>query len=398
MRICPAAALFAALAWASAAQAQDAAPAASAEAPRTTVYEAAFFAAFAPANAFDIVRRVPGFALEETDEEVRGFSGTAGNVVLNGARPSSKAETLAAMLAKIPAPRVLRVEVASGDLYGSDYAGKAQVLNVVLSQEGGTDGNVKAALRRAFDGSVWPDLEASALIRSGSSSFNLSAGTGRGRSVEVGFDDLRRASDGVPIELRDKVNDFDFYDPFFSASWSNEGGTNQAAHLNLRYAPSRFNLFQTNRVTPAVGPVRDDRLEQDYRNTAYELGGDVTRPLGGGALKLVALGNRRTRDNFDSNYNRIAGETVGGFEQLQDARYDEVLGRFSWSHPRIAGFATELGSGDCITLKLPVCDKGRVVWALASRRSAPARPQSQGTYQRCQRPLRVTCAASSECG
>jgi hypothetical protein len=343
MRTITPAVLFAALACPGAALAEVADPP-GAEAARATVYEAAFFATFAPSNALDIVRRVPGFAIEETEDEVRGFSGTAGNVVLNGARPSSKAERLEAMLAKIPARRVLRVEVASGDLYGSDYAGKSQVLNVVLSQEGGVDGNVKASIARLHDGSVFPNLEASALIRTGSSSFNLSAGTGRGRSVEVGFDDIRRTSDGVRLEFRDKVNVIRDSNPFFSASWAHEGGADKAAHLNLRYVPGRFRLFQTNHVTPAAGPQRDDRLQQNYQNTAYELGGDVTRPLGGGALKLVVLGNRRERDNFDSNYNRVAGETVGGFEQFQDARYDEVLGRLSWSHPKIAGFATEIGS------------------------------------------------------
>jgi hypothetical protein len=343
MRIAAPAALLALLAAPGAARA-EVPELPGAEAPRATVYEAQFFAAFAPSNALDIVRRVPGFVIEETAEEVRGFSGKAGNVVVNGARPSSKSEQLSDLLAKIPARRVLRVEVASGDRFGSDYAGKAQVLNLVLSQEGGLDGNIKAALRRAFDGTVWPDLEASALIRSGASSFNLSAGTGRGRAVEVGFDDIRRVSDGTRLELRDKVNDLDFYDPFISASWSNEGGANKAAHLNLRYAPSRFSLTQSNHVTPAAGPVRDDRLEQDYDTASYELGGDVTRPLGGGALKLVALANRRTRDNFDSSYNRVGDVTIGGFEQFQDARYDEVLGRLSWSHPKIAGFTAELGS------------------------------------------------------
>jgi hypothetical protein len=315
-----------------------------AETPRTTVYEAAYFTQFAPSNALDIVRRVPGFALEETDEEVRGFSGTAGNVVLNGARPASKSETLQAMLTKIPARRVLRVEVASGDVYGSDYAGKAQVLNVVMSREGGVDGNVKASIARAHEGSVWPNLEASALIRTGTSSFNLSAGTGRNRQVEVGFDDLRRLSDGSQLERRDKVNTIDFYNPFASASWSNEGGTNKSAHINLRYAPSRFKLGQTNHVTPTGAAERDDRLSQNYRNTGYELGGDVTRPLGGGAIKFVALANRRERDNFDDYLFREGGETTGGFEQFQDARYDEVLGRLSWSHPKLAGFTAEFGN------------------------------------------------------
>ncbi|MFM5932283.1 MAG: hypothetical protein ACKOPQ_15405 [Novosphingobium sp.] len=314
------------------------------EAARGTVYKADFFVSFAPSNALDIVRRVPGFVLEETNGEVRGFSGAAGNVVVNGARPSSKAESLAAMLARIPARRVLRVEVAAGDLFGSDFAGKSQVLNVVLSREGGLDGNIKASATRIHDGTITPNAEGSVLLRSGASTFNLSAGTGRGDTLEVGFDDIHRFSDGTRLEYRDKRNDIANRDPYFAAAWSHEGGAGKSAHINARYAPSRFKLFQTNHVTPRSGAVRDDRLTQDYRNTGYEISGDLTRPIGGGSAKFVALANRRDRDNFDAAYNRVGGATIGGFEQTQKARYDEVLGRLSYSHPNILGLTAEAGT------------------------------------------------------
>jgi hypothetical protein len=107
-------------------------PAPTANASRTTVYQAVFFSQYAPRTALDIAQRVPGFTLDlgnnqaSTGEDVRGFAGTAGNVVINGARPSTKAETLDTTLARIPAQRVVRVEVSPGDLYGSDYAGRAR--------------------------------------------------------------------------------------------------------------------------------------------------------------------------------------------------------------------------------------------------------------------------------
>ena len=132
----------------------DPAPAAPSE--PTTVYDAAYFAQFAPRTAYDIVQHVPGFQLDlgagQNGVDVRGFAGTAGNVVINGARPSTKSEALDTTLQRIPAQRVVRVELGSGDLYGSDYAGKSQVLNVVLSNAGGFDANVTVGALRRYTG------------------------------------------------------------------------------------------------------------------------------------------------------------------------------------------------------------------------------------------------------
>lgn len=311
---------------------------------RVTRYDAAYFAPFAPNTALDIVRRVPGFAIEQSDDEVRGFSGAAGNVVIGGARPSSKSESLGEILSRIPASRVLRVELGPGDLYGSDYAGKSQVLNLVLSQAGGVSGNVKGSVTRVHTGWAVPNLEGSVLIRTGGSTFNLSASSGREGQVEVGYDDVRRIATGQQIEYRDKVNRIWNRFPSFSASWSHEPSSRSAEHINLRYAPGHFNLKQTNHVTPANGPERDDRLEQDFYPTRYEVGGDIARPLGSGTIKFVALANRRDSNAHDTSFNRVNGETVGGFELLLDARYDEALGRLSWSAPKVAGFSFEVGS------------------------------------------------------
>lgn len=327
----------------------DAAEPSAAQAPasRVQTYDAAYFAAFSPNNALDMVRRVPGFQLEDNDDDdgaVRGFSQAAGNVVFNGARPSSKSEGLDEILARIPASRVVRIEVGAGEIYGSDYAGKNQVLNLVLSDAGGIDGNVKVSASRQFTGWVVPNLEASVLIKTGGSTINLSASTGRYGQVEKGYDDLTQLSDGSRFEYRDKTNRIEDLRPTFAASWGQEGAGGRGAHVNLRYSPRHFNLKQENHVTPASGPERDDRLEQDFHPTTYELGGDIARPLGSGVLKFVALANRRDSNAHDTSFNRVNGQTIGGFELLIDSRYDEVLGRLSWAAPKVAGFSFEVGS------------------------------------------------------
>ena len=322
---------------------------------RVTSYEASYFTQYAPSSALDIVRRVPGFQLDlgatQSDlgqVDVRGFAGTAGNVVFNGARPSSKAESLDVALARIPAQRVLRVEVGPGDLYGSDYAGKSQVLNIIMSAESGIDGNVTAGVDRRYTGYINTDIAGSAVIRRGPSTFNLSGGTGRNKQLEEGTDTLTDVETGEQVEFRRKYNSYFNRDPYLAGSWALERGSDNAYRLNARWQPSRFDLTQRNRVTTADGQ-RDDSLEQHYRNPFIELGGDVTRPLAGGAIKLVGLATRRKRD--DSDVYRVRdgliddnASVIGGFEQNVEAKRNETIGRLSWTRSNLAGFSFEAGA------------------------------------------------------
>lgn len=318
------------------------------QAPRTTVYDASSFAQYAPRTALDIARRVPGFQLDLGNSDTRGFAGAAGNVVINGARPSSKAESLETTLARIPARAVVRVEVGPGDLYGAEYSGKNQVLNVILSAEGGVDANITASARRVYSGKLTPNLSGSAMIKRGSSTINLSAGTERSFNQEEGTDRLVDAKTGELVEFRRKFNTYLDHNPYVSGSWALERAADKAIRVNARYSPGGFDLTQRNRVTPADGDPHDDSLLQDYKNPVFELGGDVTRPLAGGMIKLVGLATRRKRNNFDAYYERDGllsanAETIGGFEQTQKAKRNETIGRLTWSRQKLAGFSVEIG-------------------------------------------------------
>jgi hypothetical protein len=308
------------------------------------VYPAVFFTPFSPANALEIVKRVPGFVLEEVDEEIRGFSQAAGNVVINGQRPSAKSDTIDVILSRIPANRVLRVEVGSGERFGSDYSSKAQVLNLILSDAGGLAGTVEASLRRDFTGRIFPAGSASALIRRGRSTFNAAASLTSEQSSDEGTDVITILPAGTLRERREKVNRI--REPFatLSGSWSFDDGANRTAHLNTRYSRNWFSLDQTNMVFPGSGPARDDSLTQRYRRRDIEIGGDVTRPLAGGAIKLVGLVTRRRRNNDDVVLLRTGGAGLGGSEQLLEDRSEESLLRLVWNRSNIGGWSVELGT------------------------------------------------------
>lgn len=323
-----------------------AAPDAAAATPatRATSYDAAFFAPFAPRNALDIVQRVPGFALVLGNSDIRGFAGAAGNVVVNGARPSSKAESLETLLAQIPARRVVRVELGPGDLYGSEYSGKSQVLNVILSADSGIDGTVTASLRRRFTGLVIPNLSASALIKRGASSFSVSAGTEHTDTIDEGTDRITDPATGELFELRRKQNHYRPRNPYVSAGFALEQAPDKAIHVNARFQRFSEDFVQTNRVFPVGEPSRDDRLFLTAKSPGYEIGGDISRPLAGGALKLVALANRRHRENLDTVQVRLDSEVVGGFEQGSESQRNETIGRLNWTRANLGGFSVETGS------------------------------------------------------
>lgn len=322
--------------------------AAPAQAGRSTSYDAQFFAPFAPRSALDIVRRVPGFSLDLGNSDTRGFGGAAGNVVINGARPSSKAESLETTLARIPASSVVRVEVGPGDLYGAEYSGKSQVLNVILSSRGGVEGNVTASARRIHSGRIVPNGSASAMIKRGAATVNVSAGADYGFEVEEGSDTLSDPESDERLEYRRKFNYIETFSPYLSGSWALERAKDDAFRVNGRYALGRFDLEQKNRVSPEGGDPHDDSLFQDYDNPVFEIGGDVTRPLAGGAIKLVGLATRRKRNNFDTYLRRDGlledgAGVVGGFEQTQKAKRGETIGRATWNRQDIAGFTLETG-------------------------------------------------------
>ena len=320
------------------------APAAATQPSRTTSYPASFFAPYAPTSALDIVRQVPGFQLEQGNSDVRGFAGAAGNVVFNGARPSSKSESLSTILAQIPASRVVRVDVGPGSLYGSEYSGKSQVLNIILSAEGGFNGSVTASARTLYTGAVIPNLTASATLKRGSSTYNVSAGTGRDDVADEGTDKITNFHTGELIEKRRKANRYRPHSPYISANWALEQASDRSAHLNGRFSRFTEDFEQENRVYPVGEPERDDQLFMEVTSPTFEIGGDVTRPLGGGAIKLLGLVNRQKRESLDTVVERIDGVVVGGFEQGQDLKRGETIGRINWTKADLLGLSFEAGA------------------------------------------------------
>ena len=99
-------------------------------------FPAAFFADARPGTAYDMILRLPGFSFDG-GAQVRGFAGAAGNVLIDGERPTTKQDDLQSILKRVPAGQVDHIDVIRGGAPGIDMQGRTVIANVVRRKGGG---------------------------------------------------------------------------------------------------------------------------------------------------------------------------------------------------------------------------------------------------------------------
>jgi hypothetical protein len=114
------------------------------------VYQPAYFTDARPNTAYDMINRLPGFNFDG-GASARGFAGTAGNVLIDGHRPTAKTDNLYSILTRIPAADVDHIEVIRGGTQGIDMQGQSVVANVVRKKADSTQIVVD------IDNNFWPD-------------------------------------------------------------------------------------------------------------------------------------------------------------------------------------------------------------------------------------------------
>ena len=104
-------------------------------------FDPEFFATYAPVTALDMVRRIPGFSINE-GEGRRGFGENAGNVLIDGDRPATKSDDIFTILSRIPASPVdfkvlLEQAWAEHEATGEGKRGQRAAVGAVEGAAGG---------------------------------------------------------------------------------------------------------------------------------------------------------------------------------------------------------------------------------------------------------------------
>lgn len=232
------------------------------------VFNPDFFADQRPNTALDMVNRVPGFSVVDGDGS-RGFEGSVGNVLVNGARPASKNDTGSAVLSRTLAGQVERIELIRGGAPGIDMQGFAVVVNVITRTEASRQSilTLEAAL---FDGGQ--DLYGGSYqftAKDGDTTWGVTLSDGRSMSDANGVGPvIRRDANGVIIRQEDYYNDQygggsgirgNYATPFLGGKidLTARYGVNDYHSIDLQTAPTvrRENLYDNDGSSGEFGAV-----------------------------------------------------------------------------------------------------------------------------------------------
>lgn len=298
--------------------AQEAVPASAAD---RSVFQPADFSQYAPVTALDMVRRVPGFAIQSDDSGQRGFGQARGNVLINGQRVSAKSNGAEAALGRIAAARVVRIEVRDGSQL--DIPGlSGKVVNVVTDGVGTVDGSWRWKMRIRED--LPPSFDEFNVSLSGAkdaTSWTLEASGNPGRGADAGW---RNIWDGTGVLTERRDEDFtsveDNVSVSGSLSWKPPSGV--IANLNAKGQIYEGNQKQISKTFPVGGPEGRRLFISSEDEWNGELGGDFEFGAGPGRLKLIGLA-RYEHSPYTDVFSAGNLDGTGRFDQLFLQAIDE---------------------------------------------------------------------------
>ncbi len=270
-----------------------------------SIYTPADFARFAPKNAFDMLRQVPGFSVRDS-EQLRGLGQATGNVLVNGQR-LSKSDDAFTQLSRIPAGTVVRIEIVDGatlDLPGLS----GEVANLIVKADAFSGQFSYEALIAAHF--------ANPLLTRGAVSMS---GTKGPVQYELGLDNLdsgRRSAGGpttifdgtgMVTERRNDIVTSRYDSPKLSGRFVIDGPSSSVGNLNAHYQRTYYQLAENGiRVGGGLPDrTRSVRDEEDAWN--WEIGGDYEFALGPGLFKAIGLNRESHRPGSQTIITRFVG-------------------------------------------------------------------------------------------
>ena len=304
------------------------------------VYEAEFFARYGPVTALDMVRQVPGFRLERRSlfggaSNVRGFGAAAGNVLINGKRPSTKSDDMDSLLSRIAAEEVLRLELIRGAAGAGDrdITQGSVVLNVVLDEStGGRDAAPWQGAMHYEDDALSFNGEAAFSTRVGNTSYLMGLKRTEWDWNLKGLEHFTSAA--RPAELRDEI----FFRSGDELNLDFKTATEFSSGAALRFnVTGQLRKDDESEVSArSIEGGADELFLRDGTTDSeeFELAGDYERDLTSKlSMKLIALAGRTRVDGERGLEIEVGDVRDESRRSRRSSDSGESIGRleFDWS-------------------------------------------------------------------
>ena len=282
-----------------------------------TRYTPPFFTEFRPTTALDMVNHLPGF-VEDDGDTVRGYSGAAGNVLIDGRRPASKSDSVSSQLSRINASDVDHIELIRGGANGVDMQGRTVLANVV--RKGGDSSQLVAQVGTAVflgDGHHVPGGSVMYTKRFDGRTLDLTLSRGQSYDDSVG-NGRYTVRDGNGRIITDEA-----------AHTTGDGGSlglvsafkTPLAGGDLRLNGRVVESYFRDTVDEGYRLPTDDHIYDRSRSRQLEVGGNYERKVGPFDVEAVVLqklerdfsGSQETAPQVDGRFSGVndTGETIG---------------------------------------------------------------------------------------
>ena len=285
------------------------------------------FSQYSPSNAFELVKHIPGFSLNE-EASKRGLGQASANILINGNRVAGKNNSLEQALKRIPFNTIQQITIYEGAGLGIPGL-SGEVVDIVFDSSG-INGTWRWHIEHRdqnnlVDPAYW---KANVALTGKLSTTSWSLGIdnnyrrlGHG-GPETVFDDT-----GVIVENRQEKASYDRDKPSIALGFQFNPSNGNTGHVDISYEHYwQSDLEIRNSSSSSLG----QRYKRKAKHKTMELSGDYAFDLGYGRLKLIALHNEgRQKEQSSVNYSDFNKLAYGS--ERQDKLGERILrSELSW--------------------------------------------------------------------
>ena len=335
---------------------------ADADGDDTIRYDKDYFERYAPANAEDMLRRVPGVSIildAAKDIQERGFGSGGDQILLNGRRMPGKQSDVLTTVRRIPAADVERVELLQGASAG-DVQSKGTMVNIVLKRGAGLRGSGSYELNMRFNdrfrGGVDGQLVYSGAALGGAYTVTLQTDVWTPNNLPTFRWELKSRAEryfypnGVLQEDRKQKFVRDHGKISLNTNYSREFGKTGRLVLNGYYQHVKLAEWDFTELTrySTAGVATSTANEVNVRSPPQpyivEITGQYDQTIGPGKLSATAFISRRNVPQYNDRTRYEGGRTIEVSRSDAEKKLNEDILRASYTYPFATGRSLELGA------------------------------------------------------